>query len=80
MAKAEPTKAYADVRSGSQHLKAFAELTQTGFIARVFDLVNHQDALGPQVASSLEEAKAECENCVRGRLDGGVNIEWHYSE
>lgn len=67
--------AQAEVKAEGLHFRLFAGWQLGQLIAHVYDFTANEDALR-ELASSVEEAKEKCEECVKGRLENCPPIVW----
>jgi hypothetical protein len=75
---------WAQMRSGDEHLRLFAEVYFLGYLAVVFD-VNRKTKLPGQDANNLDEAKKKAEGIPAGYLhyrgSGALpKIEWQLNQ
>lgn len=58
---------WAEVKSGDEHLRLFAEVYSLGYLAVVFD-VNRKERIAREDADDLDEAKKKAEGRAAGYL------------
>lgn len=61
----------AEVKAEGKHLRIFCEFTEVGFTAMVYDVGLDQKVMD-EIATSFEDGRRMCEECVKRYLAGTV--------
>jgi hypothetical protein len=67
----------ADVRGGSEHLRLFAHVIETGWGASVYNMKLHAWIMRDQGARDAETAKRLAEGIAGGYVQGNCSFDWY---